>query len=490
MGKNTGKIALQLFAVVLFLLALQLFDSLNNPQLPSTIQITGAVVSEPQPITGTVVSESQATQCAETSQCKSPTSWKCQSNSKCYDYSDCVFQCPSGPAPEKKEEQPQPCVCGDWRIIGGCGTQDCPQVKKPQFRSCTGGSSCKNENRCVESDECKMPEADKMPEAEKGAIQQPDLIVASAEASPSIDSVPTTLSVLIVTVKNIGAAKAQGFVEVKASIRNNDLEICNDARTEQVSIEPNGMHKFSLNPTWLITGSKCELKDDYVDYTAKAQADTTKAIAESRDGNNELTVPLKKKKGLPDLVVESIDVQPKLDSLPTSISSLTVTVKNTGSGFTSSYIQHKVSILKNNVEICKGIAESQISLDTGKTQKFAFTPRSLPDEASCLIDDKTATYAAVVELDTGWTTIRETHEDNNKFTTTIRQRDQPVEPVACALFGSRQAGNYYDIFTGKWESQKEAGQPCYNNFECRTELCVKGKCVTDAQKEQILKIIT
>ncbi len=493
------KRVLQLFIVALLLLSLLVFDySLNKQQLPSAIPVTGAVVSE-----------SQTALCAEASPCKSPTSWKCQSNSKCYDYSDCVFQCPSTPSSEKKEEQSpdQACTCGDWQTTGGCGEQSCPSGKLPQSRSCTGGSTCKSETRCLESSTCtsSTPSETKTSEgAKEGVNLAPELVVAPQEGLKGGDTMH-----VIFYVKNTGT---------KSTNAEDVLKRCNTATTNckiSTTLDIGIQSGSTLTPLIEQTAYK-DINPLFYPATQEIKpgdagklevARKTVTIPESSQGNVVITATVTPQSGvedagnlgdnrktvtlaveglgLPNLVATAAEVSPRIEAFPATIQSVAITIKNTGERSVvakNQFLENKVTIKKEDAEFCKGESRNLIDepgIKKDETRDFPATIKSITG-TPCVLDDGKANYRAIVEVDSSGI-IQESSEENT-FTFVIKEQPK------CEI-GTRQAGRYCNLATGTWLTQKEAGQQCSHNFECQTELCIKQKCVSEKQKEDILKLL-
>ncbi|MBI2141246.1 hypothetical protein HYU16_02370 [Candidatus Woesearchaeota archaeon] len=520
------KRALQLFIVVLLLLSLQLFDySLNKPQLLSSIPVTGAAVSD-----------SQTATCAETSPCKSPASWKCKSNSRCYDYSDCLFQCPSAPS----SQQPQTCTCGDWQTIGGCGEQGCPSDKVPQSKSCTGGSSCKNENRCLESTQCK---ADQLPgqkcvnylciedqpgiqycsskctidgnryesseceqkcaaataQLPQGVNLFPELAVTPQEGLKGGDTMQVVLRVKNTGTKGTkdssvfgkctGAASqicGLSFYSIVYFYKDNEYgsrvlpELSATADLVSNEIKPLGAGSLE------VIKQSVKLPDDFsgkLVVVAVIDSQQTYPEAEGGKADNKQSATLTAGASAPpNLVPTEAEPSPSLDALSTTgsvtVYSVRVRVKNDGGRIAKAdqFLENKVSILKESSEICRGesrdLGEIRAGIKPGESKDFNPSVKALNGEP-CKIDDKNANYWAVVDVDT-------MQQGNAKGVITESsetdngQTFQLKGPQQCSPPGTRQAApaDKYCSITGAWLTQKDVNTACTHSFECRTDLCL------------------
>ncbi len=195
------------------------------------------------------------------------------------------------------------------------------------------------------------------------------------------------------------------------------------------------------------------------------------------------------------LVATEAEPMPTLEKVPMTLESVKIKVQNIGEREAvaeNKFLENKVTVKKGSTEICSG----SIRIDMSPVKPGAFVT-DLPDIAvkapgnsPCPINDKDANYWAVVEVDTMQASpgdpkgaVTESNEDDNN------KPFQLKGPSICSP-GSRQAGAYCSIATGTWLTQKTPLQQCSHNFECKTELCVKSKCVTPEQKDLILKIVT
>ncbi len=540
----------QLFAVVLLLLSLQMFDYYSNmqSQLPNAFAITGAAVSE-----------SQTSPCAETSPCKFPTNWKCQSNSKCYDYSDCLFQCPSAAELEKKEEPKtsETCSCVEWETSGGCGEGGCPSDKVPQSKSCTGGSSCKTENRCVESAQCK---ADQLPSQrcvdysciedfpelqycsskctidgkryESSECEQKCAEAAKATLPRGIDLVPRA-EIKPLTVSSLEQVGAGDEVEINVHLRNlgakstteHAIEKQQLSYTVKITIEKTSADGKTATPVATAYKAVSMVDKDIPpqaeakvmsfvwkpategSYRVKIAVDINKEvteIGEAGESNNEKIYELVVKPAsirLPNLVPTEAEPVPKVEALPTDIYSVSVAVKNTGEKAAvaeGQFLETKVSVLKGDTEICTGNRRDLTSIGPGKSEKFSVSFMPLPGQTKCGLSDKNANYWIVAEVDTiellaadGKKTkgvVAESNEEDNKQTFQIKEQQIKEQP-ACSPIGSREAGKYCDISVTKWKDQKSPSEQCSHNFECQTEMCIKGRCVSSENATRILSIL-
>lgn len=67
---------------------------------------------------------------------------------------------------------------------------------------------------------------------------------------------------------------------------------------------------------------------------------------------------------------------------------------------------------------------------------------------------------------------------------------EAASPSPCTAFGVRsEKGEYCSIPDAKWKAQKDALQQCEHNFECKTNLCINNRCISEAKKNEILKIL-
>ncbi|MBI2143321.1 hypothetical protein HYU20_03195 [Candidatus Woesearchaeota archaeon] len=216
-----------------------------------------------------------------------------------------------------------------------------------------------------------------------------------------------------------------------------------------------------------------------------AFVDTQLMYPETNENDNRLPMPLTVRAAtLPNLLPTAVEVAPAVESFPATILSLFVTVKNTGekAAFAEAqFLENKVSVLKGNAEICSNMRRDLVTIQPGKSEKFWMTPKPVTGSGDCVLDDKNANYWVVAEVDTiellaadgkkikG--TIAESNEDDNRQTFQIKE--QPT----CSPLAAREAGKYCNIATAKWRDQKNSGEQCSHNFECKSDLCIKNKCI-------------
>ncbi len=199
---------------------------------------------------------------------------------------------------------------------------------------------------------------------------------------------------------------------------------------------------------------------------------------------------------MPNLVATAAEPEPTLETIPVILSSVRIKIKNIGESSAiaeQQFLESKVSVLKGNVEICSGLSRNLLTIKRNEetsAQQFPSVDVKSAGGTPCPIDDKNANYWAVVEVDTSQTSpegqkgvVSESNENDNKQTFQLKG------PQQCTPIGAREAERYCSISSGTWLTQKDANQQCSHNFECRTELCLRSKCVTEVQKEQILKIV-
>lgn len=189
---------------------------------------------------------------------------------------------------------------------------------------------------------------------------------------------------------------------------------------------------------------------------------------------------------LPDLVATEAEPVPALEKVPVTLESVKIKVKNTGeldAVAENQFLENTVTIKKGNEVICSGSIRNLLTIKPGQfAEGLPSVSVKAPGNNPCPIDDKDANYWAVIDVDS-LSAVKESDE-KNQFPFQFKG------PQTCSPLGSREAGKYCSIATGTWLTQRADGQQCSHNFECKTELCIKNKCVTEAQKEQILKIVS
>ncbi|MBR9702361.1 hypothetical protein GOV13_05570 [Candidatus Pacearchaeota archaeon] len=63
--------------------------------------------------------------------------------------------------------------------------------------------------------------------------------------------------------------------------------------------------------------------------------------------------------------------------------------------------------------------------------------------------------------------------------------DCSLSDVECELISLRKGGKYCS-YNKEWEKQKEASTECENNFECKSNVCISGECISQGLIKKIL----
>lgn len=338
---------------------------------------------------------------------------------------------------------------------------------------------------------------EKEKEALKGVNLVPEIVINPSEGLKSGDTIEITFY-----IKNIGAKEATQYgMKEKGTTTLSNLvyfykskEYGPEALPQiyapiSVLLLPDSAIKPGEAGKVQLAKQTVKIPDGFSgDLVIAAVVDAQFSYHETNEDDNRLKVALNVQKpgpaSLPDLAATKIEAVPKVESFPAPLSSVNVFVENKGkitAVAEKQFLEIKISILKGSTEICKDSRVQLVAIKSGESERFSLWPKSVTGQDSCNLDDKSANYRAVVEVDT-LNAVAESDE-NNKFTFAIK------EELACSPLGGREGGEYCSISAAKWKEQKEAGQSCMHNFECKTELCVKQKCVSETQKKDILKIL-
>ncbi|MBU4069991.1 MAG: hypothetical protein KJ646_03330 [Nanoarchaeota archaeon] len=63
--------------------------------------------------------------------------------------------------------------------------------------------------------------------------------------------------------------------------------------------------------------------------------------------------------------------------------------------------------------------------------------------------------------------------------------DCSLSDVECELISLRKDGNYCS-YNKEWEKQKKVSAECENNFECKSNVCISGECISEGLIKKIL----
>ncbi len=230
-------------------------------------------------------------------------------------------------------------------------------------------------------------------------------------------------------------------------------------------------------------------------YRVKIAVDINKEVTEAGEAgelNNEKIYELVVKPAstrLPDLVVGEgkISVIPKVLCRPATVSTITATVKNIGrtpANAQGQFLEAKVYVKEGGNVICSSLRMQNpprwlVTINPG--EEFTFMNLELTDSGGgeCILQPG-KDYVAAVDVDT-LKAVTESNEDNT-FSAPI------VDETKCEEAATRQGSCYCD-FDKKPKTQRKAFEVCSHNFECQTETCIRNRCVSEAQKKDILKIL-
>lgn len=382
-------------------------------------------------------------------------------------------------------------------------------------KECAAKSGCST-NEYVsygcQNKECTAMSARECTEAEKEALKgvnlMPVLLISPSTGLKSGDSVEVTFS-----IKNTGSKPATQYDMSGTTTISNAIYFSKEKESGTEVIKPiyadvnvvlDGPIK--AGGTRQLAKQTVKIPEDFSgDLVVAAVVDTQSSYPETNENDNDnkqITTLSVSPKTKPDLAPTGIETSiTSLDTLPVAIGPVFITVENKGElpAYSTPSMENRITIFKGDAEICRATAKEPMiaAIGPGGQRKFALDPRFITQDtlqgSECSVDDITANYRAVVEIDLPQLgaqgkllqegVIAESNEDNNKQTFAITARSK------CSPIGTVQAGQYCDISSGTWQNQKESGRQCSHNFECKTELCIKQKCVSEKQKGDILKLL-
>lgn len=262
--------------------------------------------------------------------------------------------------------------------------------------------------------------------------------------------------------------------------------------------------------TWSATEGKYKVRvkvDSNNEITEAQGGEANNEIVAGRDGKayeagkNELAIG-SMSTNLPDLIVvkPTVSISPKLLCRPSIVKTMSAKVKNIGAAPAvpqGNFLEVKTSIREvlqdGTVKVtCSNdnsndIWRSMATIEAGKEETVSGLGLKTAGGGECeLLPGKD--YYAVVEADTlaiganPVGVVQESDEQNNAIILLI------ADETACSKIGER-IGNCYCSIDKKPLTQVVPYQSCTHNFECKYEFCVKGKCVTEPQKNQILSVM-
>jgi hypothetical protein len=258
------------------------------------------------------------------------------------------------------------------------------------------------------------------------------------------------------------------------------------------SVEP-GEEEISIVHRWTATEGNFVIRaridvDDEIIEDNDANNDKVFGIdaKEYKQGENEIVVGPPGAGPLPDLTVtgiEKVDYGPKFLCRTGTLEWATATVQNIGNADAviteegNRFFEVKISMVNNRgQEVCSGSFRTFTTIAAGEEEKFS----ALHGEECKILNSD---YKVRVEVDSlggvGVGTVEESDETNNIVEFSLSGTKE------CQDVGERENGCYCDL-DKEPQTQKSPGGQCQSDFECKADFCVKGRCVSESQKAEIL----
>ncbi|MBI2145254.1 hypothetical protein HYU18_02920 [Candidatus Woesearchaeota archaeon] len=218
-----------------------------------------------------------------------------------------------------------------------------------------------------------------------------------------------------------------------------------------------------------------QLPSDFTGKAVVAAAVDTQDdyIEENSDNKQTVTFNVVALK-LPNLVPTTITqtITPATSTSEAVVTDITANVKNTGelpalpvyNGF-EQFIEVTITVRKGDTAICKELSRRIVTVKPGEEEQFPVVPKAMGGNGPCKLPDATAAYGVIVEADTL----------KSGSVTGIVQEESEEDNLKSYVLGSAT-------------SKATAGQACSQDIDCESDLCVRKKCMSDAQREAILRI--